>query len=188
MTRQDAAKLCAVIVAAHPGQSSRLDRDQLTAMADAYAALLSDLEYDTADRAVRALLQTRAWMPGVADIRAAVAELEQGAKRTGAEAWGGVLRAISAEGAHRRPGRDFVFSDPVTARVVAALGWAALCASENQIADRARFIEAYDQIAATARRVAQSPVLEAAERARLGSGGPTAASDAVGLVLSEIKR
>lgn len=169
MNRSDAAKLVAVLVSAYPQQSARLDAQRLDAMVSSFAALLGDLTYEQANGALTVLVQTRAWMPSVADLRAAVLELARGPVKTGAEAWGSVLRAIGREGYDRVPGRDFVFADPVTAQVVAALGWASLCNSENPTADRARFIEAYDQIAANARRAAQAPALAAAtERRQLG--------------------
>ena len=41
-----------------------------------------------------------------------------------------------------------LFTDPVTAQCVASLRWRELCDSENQAADRARFVELYDKLAA----------------------------------------
>ena len=36
------------------------------------------------------------------------------------------------------------FSSPVIAKVVRSLGWNELCSSENEIADRARFLQAFE--------------------------------------------
>lgn len=166
MTRQEAAKLVAVIIASCPAQSSKLDRERQLGMVDAFETLLSDLTYEQASAALRVLLQTRSWMPSVADIRATVLELGRGPVRVGGDAWGAVMRAIKSEGAWREPGTDFVFPDPVTMRCVQALGWRELCLSENQIADRARFIEMYDKLAAQAQREAQAPMLAAAREHR----------------------
>lgn len=169
MTRQEAAKLVAVIIASCPAQSSKLDRERQLGMVDAFEALLGDLEYAHASAAVRVLLQTRSWMPSVADIRATVLELERGPVRAGGDAWGGVLAAIKGEGAYRTPGVDFTFRDPITARCVAALGWQELCLSENNTADRARFIELYDKLAQQDRKEQTSPLLAAAAEHRRGS-------------------
>ena len=45
------------------------------------------------------------------------------------------------------PGQDFTIADPVLAATVKAFGWSALCRGDNPSADRARFIELYDQLA-----------------------------------------
>jgi len=141
-------------------------------MINAYADLLGDLKYEQCNAALRVLLQTRTWLPSVADLRSAALELQRGPVRAGGDAWGSVLKAIAREGVHRDPGTDFVFSDPATARCVEAFGWRNLCNSENQVADRARFVELYDKIASQGQREAQSPTLAAAaeHRTQLASG------------------
>jgi hypothetical protein len=183
VTRQEAAKLVAVIIASCPAQSSKLDSGRASAMVDAYEALLSDLTYEQVNAAVRVLLQTRSWMPSIADIRSTVLELQHGPVRAGGDAWGGVLRAIKGEGAYRTPGDDFKFRDPITARCVAALGWQELCLSENPTADRARFIELYDKLAQQDRKEATSPMLAAAAEVRRGA---LSAGDAVKQVFAMI--
>ena len=178
MTHDEAAKLVAVMLSAVPG--NRVTAQQVPGMINAYADLLSDLNYEQCNAALRVLLQTRTWLPSVADIRSTAVELNRGPKRAGADAWGGVLKAIAAEGAYREPGTDFTFSDPVTARCVSAFGWANLCLSESSVADRARFIELYDKLAEQDRRQQQSPMLGAAVEAKqLASGGVLAIVDSV---------
>ncbi len=184
MNRQESAKIVAVIVAACPGQSVKLDKERLTAMVDTFSLLLSDLSYEQVNASVVVLLQTRTWMPSVADIRSTALELARGPVGAGGEAWGRVLRAVSMEGCYRVPGVDFVFADPVTARCVAAFGWQQLCLSENQIADRARFIDLYDKLAVQDRREEQSPLLSEAVRRR----ELAASTDATALICSIAKR
>lgn len=164
MTQDEAARLVAVMLAAVP--SHRVEPKAVPGMVIAYADLLSDLSYAQCNAALRVLLQTRTWLPSVADIRATAVDLEAGPVRAGGDAWGCVLRAIAAEGAYRSPGVDFVFADPVTAHCVAALGWQNLCGSENQVSDRAQFVRMYDELAVQARKRSQSPVLAAAEEHR----------------------
>ncbi len=171
MNRQEAAQVVACIVAACPAQGGRLNREQIDAMINTFASLLDDLAFDQAMAALRVLLQTRSWMPSVADIRATVLEIARGPVVPGGEAWGSVVRAIREQGAHRNPGVDFAFSDPVTTKCVVAMGWRELCLSENQVADRARFIELYDRLATQSQRESQSPMLGAArEHRELGAG------------------
>lgn len=164
MTQDEAARLVAVMLAAVP--SHRVEAKAVPGMVAAYADLLADLSYAQCNAALRVLLQTRTWLPSVADIRAAALELDAGPVRAGGDAWGGVIRAIAAEGAYREPGRDFVFADAVTARCVQALGWQNLCLSENQVSDRAQFVRLYDELATQGRRVQQSPQLAAAHEQR----------------------
>jgi hypothetical protein len=169
MTHDEAARLVAVMLAAVP--SHRVDAKSIPGMIAAYRDLLDDLSYEQCNAALRVLLQTRTWLPSVADIRSTALEITRGPVRAGGEAWGSVLRAISAEGVYRQPGVDFVFADPVTAQCVAAFGWQNLCSSENPTADRARFVELYDKLATQHRREQQSPALAAAAEVReLGRG------------------
>lgn len=169
MNRTEAARIVAVIVTACPSQATKLDREKQLGMVDTFAMLLDDISYEQANAALRVLLQTRTWMPSVADIRATVLELQRGPVRAGGDAWGSVLAAVSRYGSYRTPGTDFVFDDPTVARCVGALGWQNICLSENQAADRARFIEMYDKLASQAQREAQAPQLEVAKEIRQGS-------------------
>lgn len=164
MTYDETARLVAVMISAVP--SHRVEPRAVPGMVDAYADLLSDLTAEQCNAAVRVLLQTRTWLPSVADIRLAVVDMQRGPVKAGADAWGNVLKAISSKGSYRRPGVDFQFSDPVVARCVEAMGWTNLCLSENATADRARFIELYDKLAAQGTREAQSPALAAARDQR----------------------
>jgi hypothetical protein len=148
------------------GQARFFDTKALDAMTTAYEALLADLDYARCNAAVRVLLQSKNSIPAVADIRRVVLELERGPVRPSGEAWGEVLKAIGRYGAYRVPGVDFQFSDPEVARCVNALGWKVLCLSEDQTADRARFIELYGTVATQERREQQAPLLAAAREAR----------------------
>ena len=179
MNRQEAARIVAVIMHACPSQAARIDAQRANGMVDAYEALLSDLTYEQCNAAVRILLQSKNWMPSVAEIRAAVVELDRGPVRPGGEAWGHVKAAIGRYGSYRTPGSDFVFADQTTARCVAALGWQTLCLSENEAADRARFIELYDRLAAQSHREALSPLLAAANENKQLTESATAIVDLV---------
>jgi hypothetical protein len=116
--------------------------------ADVYETMLLDLDFELAKRAVARLLNTATFLPAIAEIRKAAADLQIGPTRAGGEAWGDVQIAICRAG-----GRcvDPEFSDPVVADTVRALGWRNLWDEQNPTADRARFVDLYDRLAARRR-------------------------------------
>ena len=156
MTANEARALFRLVLGNWPAQRQRMDDDDVTAMALMFVEGLADIEHQVARAAIARLVRTARVMPNVADIRAAIGVLEHGRKQTGMEAWAAVMAALKRHGSHRSPGVDFVFKDPITARVVSSIGWRELCVSENATADRARFIEAYTHIAALERTEAQA--------------------------------
>jgi len=162
VNQSEAARIVAVICTSYPQQASKLDREAKLGMASTFALMLDDIPYDRANAALRVLIQTRTWMPSVADIRSTVAELERGPVRAGGDAWGSVIAAIRAQGAYRTPGTDFVFHDPLVARCVEALGWQNLCSSEMAASDRKQFVDLYDRLADQRRRQTVAPSLQSA--------------------------
>jgi len=90
----------------------------------------------------------RAFAPTVGEIRGAVAELRSFATNVPSpfRAWQEVIEQFSLTGSYGTP----VFSHPVIERAVKTLGWRNLCMSENQTADRARFLQCYEQLLARA--------------------------------------
>lgn len=166
MTEPEVQKLVCVLIAAFPSAMAKVDDEHQRNTMAIYRRMLADLDYLVANAAVERLLATCRFMPAVSEIRDACLSLTQGEVRAGGDAWGSVLKAIAEQGAHRTPGADFQFRDPVVLLCVKALGWRELCLSENQVADRARFIELYEQLAAKQRRLALSEGLPAMQRLR----------------------
>lgn len=142
MTQADVAELVATLSMAFPRPVMQEGTMRI------YERMLLDLDRERAHQACARLIVSSKWLPTIAEIRSAATELEFGAVRAGAEAWGDVNEAV------RRVGRYGVpkFADPVVAVCVRSFGWLALCDSTNDTADRARFIELYDQLAARDRR------------------------------------
>lgn len=137
MKAADAAKLVATLMAAYP-------QAQMTAATSGlYERMLEDLDRDTSSAAVERLIKTSKWLPTVAEIRAAAAEVTHGPKRLGGEAWGEVIAEIRRVGWYGSP----IFTDPLVGQAVRMLGWQTLCVSTNEMSDRARFIELYDGLA-----------------------------------------
>lgn len=147
MTKLEALDVVELLLAAFPTQRMRMSKTDTAGMFAAYASGLLDLEVNEARNAVNRVVKSAQWIPTIADIRAAVVEITQGARKNGGEAWGECCVLIRRYGSHRHPGIDFEISDPLIAKTVQALSWRDLCAGDNQAADRARFIELYDQLA-----------------------------------------
>lgn len=114
---------------------------------EVYERFLDELEPSALDRAVKAAIRTCKFRPTVSEVLELARVTDQGARRTGAEAWGDVVKAIREVGAYRVP----TFADEITAYAVERLGWRNLCVEgSSDAADRARFVEVYD--AASGRR------------------------------------
>lgn len=159
LTRQDIAKGVAITMRAYPTAAAKLTPRDQQGMIDAWLPLLEDLDLELFQRALARCLQTSIYVPSVAEIRRAAADLSAPPTDAGLQQWGVVLAAIRRVGVHR-PAPPF--EDPITASCVRSLGWTELCGSENATSDRARFIEAYNALAAAAKRErAVSPALQA---------------------------
>lgn len=156
MTADQMQGLFKIILAGWTSQRQRIAAGDIGEMAKIYAAGLMDLDFEAAKSAVIRIVHTAKFLPTVAEIREAAGIREYGPRRSGGEAWGSVIRAIRERGRHKTPGVDFAFNDPITARIVKAFGWFDLCASDNAVADRARFIDAYEAVERTERTEAQA--------------------------------
>ncbi len=71
-----------------------------------------------------------------------------------------------------------MFPDPTTMRCVELMQWSKLCSSENEVADRARFVELYDKLAVQDRRKQLSESLPAMQRYRAIEAGRREAIEA----------
>lgn len=180
MTDVEALKIITLALAALPQQAARMNAENIANAAQVWAELMPDHDRDEVWSAVKRLLVTSKWLPAPAEVLAVIDAARHGRKPAGGEQWKAVLRAIGTDGRDRLPR----FKDPVTARVVESLGWRELCLSESQTADRARFIELYDKLAAEVtedRAVAQVPGI--ARPALPSRTGPTQLGDALQRVL-----
>lgn len=159
MTRAEAAKLVAALLAIYPNAVVS------TATSVAYERLLGDLDFAVAEQAIDRLAKLQKFLPTVAEIRLAADEIVHGPKRLGLEAWGDVVEQIRRAGAYQDP----KFTDPVVAECVGRMGWRNLCLTENETADRARFVELYGALSERARldRVSGVPLPPASDARRL---------------------
>lgn len=134
MKRSEVAKLVGMLVAAYPhretvGQTTRV-----------YEENLIDLDAEPAGRAVQRLIRSSTFLPTIAEIRAAATEVSHGPRKTGAEAWQVVQRAIDKIGGYGKPR----FQDPIIQGIIERWGWPRMCWEGHPESDRARFIEMYD--------------------------------------------
>ena len=155
MTEAEAEQAITMALAVLPQHARSLDAAAISATAKGWAWILDDIESRDVLGALKRHLATSKWLPTPAEIRTIVDEAAHGRRRNGGDAWGDVRREIGRAGRYRAPR----FDDAITALAVSRLGWVELCDSENAVADRARFIELYDRLAATSRREEQSPML-----------------------------
>lgn len=117
-----------------------------------YYQLLGDIPAEELKAAVLHCLTEagRAFAPSVGEIRGAVAELRGMASNVPSpfRAWQEVLGQFRETGSYGTP----KFSHPLIDQAVRQMGWRELCMSENQIADRARFLQCYEQLVGRATR------------------------------------
>lgn len=164
-----------ILSANYVTHAKTLSPAQLQEQLEVWAALLSDLPGDILKAAALQHMAGSKWFPQVAELRELAAALLVERPATAMEEWGVVVDTFSdlrfyryADGYHEFP----TFENPITARVVAAMGWARLKESEDYTADRARFIQAYDTLAQRSAEDARvlPQVTAAAEAYRLGTG------------------
>lgn len=134
MTPDQAATITSILVASfRPADWTQINTT-------AFAAGIADLDYEPAQAAAIGLTHTATFMPRIAELRKAVLTRHS---LTAGEAWANVQRAIAAVGSYGNPRLDH----PTATAITAMGGWKAVCASEDQMADRAHFLRIYDQIA-----------------------------------------
>jgi hypothetical protein len=181
MNQDEATVIVGLALAAYPSQASRIGEKSIAAMRAMWADLLDDLEFGVVKAALQVHCRSNKWLPSPAELRDLVAG-GGAAVRSGMDAWGDVLRAVCCYGIHRVP----EFGDPLVADAVKAVGWDAICNSENQVADRAHFARVYDSMATAARTAAQ--VGARAVHQLRGMTSPTLAVDLAKVLTSGDRR
>lgn len=166
MTEQQAKDLLVVLITAWPDGLRWHDALQQAAIRKLYTRFLLDLDYAVADVAVTRLIATwkptsaQRW-PTIAELRGAIATVQQGRTPTGGEAWGVLLKLTKGRA---RPEAELEQLDPVLRACLESMGWlvwdtffvrggqeerrwrASRGDSDSDAADRARFLELYEQL------------------------------------------
>lgn len=134
----------------YPAYCREMAAETLRDRLQLFYQLLADVPLDLLKNAALRHMTISRFFPDESELREAATALSAGPLPSAVEAWGEVLDAMAR--AEHYCFVDHVdvpqFANPITARLVASLGWRNLCLSENGIADRARFIESYEQLAA----------------------------------------
>jgi hypothetical protein len=139
MADQDILQIISLLCAAYP--NAHITPETITV----YVVTLRHYDPETLRAAALHCVSRCKFFPTVAEINEAITNLAEHAtgQPTAAEAWGIVLRAIRKYGHTLYGGHRPRFENQVIEKVVGYFGWNDLCLSENEVADRARFIEAY---------------------------------------------
>lgn len=139
-TKLDIAEIVSVISVAYPNWIVTEQTNQV------YWQILADIPTDELKAATLHCISEsgRKFAPSVGELRGAVAELRGMSANlpSSFEAWQEVGKQISINGG------DFgnpVWSHPIVQKAVEAIGWRNLRMSEDATADRARFIQCYEQ-------------------------------------------
>lgn len=135
------AQVWLMLAEAYP-QAKQVD---VAGTAKLYARLLADIPDDLLEAAALHVIGRSKFFPAVAELRDAAFDLRKTALAlpTALEAWGEVMAEVRRSGSYREPRFS---SDVIRQAVVALGGWQSICLSENVTADRARFVEVYDQL------------------------------------------
>lgn len=124
-----------------------------------YYQMLRDIDYPSCSAAIMRHLQSSKYPPTIADIREACAPVDTG---DWLSSWDRLCRAIHRWG-WCRPDEGLAAlrrEDELAADIAKRLGWQALCMSENIVADRASFRQAYETASRRNRELMQlSPQL-----------------------------
>ena len=116
---------------------------ELAGLLDIWKRTLADIDGELLRLAALKIISQSKWFPQVAELREAAVDIAEPGRRSGVEAWGDVVRAFGCGRGYAPP----EFSDPLVMETVKVMGWRNLATSENQTADRARFIECYNALA-----------------------------------------
>lgn len=162
MDKQQFATLTIGIKSAYP--ASKILEDN--ASMDFWYMMLKDIPYEIAENAVMEHICTNIYPPNIAEIRKLCMERCQRPVLSFDEAWGVVQKAMGTYGSYH-PQEAFATMDELTLSVVKNLGWTRMCQSENPIADRANFREAYEEKAKAVQNSNQLPEFVARKKVLL---------------------
>jgi hypothetical protein len=142
VTRLEASQLVAVLFGSYP--NAHVERRHV----DAFVSGIVDLDAKGAAEAVTRLTRTSRFLPSIAEIREACAQVHCGVLRSGEEAYAELTRLVRAHGRDYGQGEP-AFADPLLARCLGVWGsWNDLCASpSDDPGGRARFATLYDELA-----------------------------------------
>lgn len=111
-----------------------------------WVEMLADLDDGILQAATRECIANQDWFPKISELRRMAHKIHAAAHPTpdAHDAWAEVQSEIRRVGHYaNRPGYELRFTHPLIEQAAMTLGWEHLCYSENQVSDRAQFIQAY---------------------------------------------
>ena len=139
MTKGEVAKLLAVLAASYP----KFEVDDLKVQV--WHEMLGDLDYVTANMAVKKLILENIFAPSIAEVRKAAMDILNPDVMTAAEAWGEVERAVRTYGYYRET-EALASLTPRVAKVVRQISWREICLNEEPGVVRGQFLKMYQQV------------------------------------------
>lgn len=111
---------------------------------EVYVRLLVDIPGLVLEQSALDHISRSTFFPSIAELRSTAFNIIEAADPvpTEYEAWSEVQTQIHRVGHCNQP----KFNNPIAAQVVEQLGWHNLCLSENPVADRAHFVQAYQAL------------------------------------------
>lgn len=130
--------------------------------------LLKDIDYEVLSNAVLQHISLHKYPPSISEIRELCLERMQEPLPNAIDEWGRVQQVISRYGIwNMGAAMKELASNYITAEIVRAIGWRALCTEENPIPLRAYFLKAYEEKSAKAQKDRLIPIGVLRERERL---------------------
>lgn len=184
MNPEQSGAIVKQVLGAYPAQRQRMSADDVIGLTVSWVQELADVDEPAGKRALSRLLRSSRFLPTIAEFREACVDGGAGGgRKNGGQAWGEIVALIRRYGSHRVPGRDFQIADPLVEQVIRAMHWPELCVSENAVADRARCIELYDQLATAARK--EAAIAPGAGVKQLPNGAPRGIRELVAEILPD---
>ncbi len=139
MTKDEWKKIIIVLEEAYKDRF-RMTEDSFIVWYD----MLKDISFDNMKAAAYKLMTESEFAPTIAALRKRAAEIVNPIDDDPYKAWEEARKAIRDYGMYK-PEKALASLSPRTREVVEILGFSNLCHSENQVSDRARFIDYYKQ-------------------------------------------
>jgi hypothetical protein len=150
MEKKEVVKIFSIFSVCYP---KFIESGKEELMLEVWHSLLKNYPYELVKHAAETHIKSSRFAPTIHDLIQHITEYENIGKLDGMSAWGKVLKAIRNYGYYREA-EALQSMPPEVAEVVKAMGWQTLCLSENEIADRAHFIKAYDTMQKREQQVA----------------------------------
>lgn len=144
-SKSDVSDILKMLLVAYHGRFKLGDSDEDRELViQTWYAFIHDIPGSLLKAAVARFISTAShnFPPTISEIRQQAAEIARQSRNipTPEEAWGLVREQMVEVGSYKTPHFDY----SILAKVVRRFGWRNLCLSENEVADRAHFMRAYE--------------------------------------------